>query len=216
MYAGFQREVWAKGVGDDWYERNKSMLGNRDLASSALMSTQLKPKDILEVGAANGWRLKKLKNHYGCNVRGIDVSEEAVKGAVEGVDIDHGYAHDLPYDDNSFDVVIFGFCLCFISPEDWLAIVSESNRVLRDSGVVVLYDFMGTRFVKRRMQNITLDSSLEKHPVYIYNFNWPELWLSHPAYKIAVELFDLTKSEVATILQKNEGQLITDDVRVIS
>lgn len=216
MYAGFQREIWAKGVGDDWFERNKAALGNRDLASSALMSTPLKPKDILEVGAANGWRLKKLKDHYGCNVRGIDVSEDAIKEAVEGVQVDHGYAHDLPYDDASFDIVIFGFCLCFISPEDWLGLVSESNRVLRDGGVVVLYDFMGTRFVKRRIQNIMLDSRLEEHPVYLYNFNWPELWLSHPAYKIAVELFDLTKSEVATILQKNEGQLINDEIRTIS
>lgn len=215
MHAGFQREIWAKGVGDDWYERNKDMLGNRDLASNALMSMPIKPRDILEIGAANGWRLKKLYDHYGCNVRGIDVSEEAIKNAVDGVHIDYGFAHDLPYADDSFDVVIFGFCLCFISPEDWLGLVAESNRVLRDGGIIVLYDFMGTRFVKRRILNIMLDSRLEEKPVYIYNFDWPSLWTAHPGYKLALELFDLPKSEVASLLQKQTNGLIVDDVRVI-
>lgn len=215
MYEGFQRKIWAEGVGDDWYERNKNALGNRDLASDAIQHLAPNPKDILEVGAANGWRLKKLKDKYNCNVRGIDVSKEAIKNAVDGVQIDYGYAHKLPYADNSFDVVIFGFCLCFISPEDWLPIVHESNRVLRDNGLIVLYDFMGTRFVKRRMQKITADSKLEENPVYIYNFDWPSLWLSHPGYKVAVELLDMSKAEVATVLQKNISHLLDDDIKVL-
>lgn len=215
MHAGFQREVWAQGVGDDWFQRNKDALGNRDLASDALTSMQFTPTSVLEVGAANGWRLKKLKERYGCTARGIDVSREAVKAAKEaGISVDLGFAHDLPYSNNSFDTVIFGFCLCFISPEDWMALVSESNRVLRDGGVIILYDFVGTRFIKRRMMNITADSKLEEKPVYLYNFDWPSLWVSHPGYKPAVELFDLNKAEVATILQKRIGQLLDDEVKV--
>lgn len=215
MHAGYQREIWAHGFGDDWYERNKHALGTRDLASDAMMAMPLKPNDILEIGAANGWRLKKLKDHYGCNVTGIDVSEKAIANRLEGIWIDHGYAHDLPYGDESFDVVIFGFCLCFISPEDWHAIVSESNRVLRDGGIVVLYDFIGSRFVKRRLQKITQDSKLEEQPVYLYNFDWPSLWIAHPAYKAMVELFDMNKAEVATILQKNVGGLLDDEIKVL-
>src|SRR5262245_20538206 len=103
MYEGFQRKIWAEGFGDDWYERNKGALGNRDMASNALMHLDhIHPNDILEIGAANGWRLKKLRDHYRCNVRGIDVSKEAIKNAVEGIQIDYGYAHDLPYSDKSF------------------------------------------------------------------------------------------------------------------
>ncbi len=215
MHVGYQRDIWANGVGDDWYERNKAMLGNRDLASDALMHLNLKPNDILEIGAANGWRLKKLRDHYGCNVRGIDISKKAIEDAVDGIQVDYAYANDLPYADNSCDIVIFGFCLCFISPEDWLPIVNESNRVLRDGGMIVLYDFMGTRFVKRRLQNIMKDSRLEDKPVYLYNFDWPSLWISHPGYRVAVELLDMSKSEVATIVQKNIDRLITDDIKVL-
>jgi len=215
MYEGYQRSIWANGVGDDWFERNKAALGNRDLASDALSHIDFSPNDILEVGAANGWRLKKLRDQYNCNVRGIDISKEAIKNAVDGIQIDYGYAHDLPYEDKSFDMVIFGFCLCFISPEDWHQIVSESNRVLRDKGIVILYDFMGTRFVKRAMKKIMADSTLEDKPVYIYNFDWPSLWLSHPGYKLMVEIFDLTKIEVATVLRKDIGYLIHDDIRLV-
>jgi len=215
MDAGFQREMWANGVGDDWFKRNKEMLGNRDMASEALQQLSFQPSDILEIGAANGWRLKKLKDRYGCNVRGIDVSQEAIKNAIEGIDIDYGYAHDLPYEDSCCDVVIFGFCLCFISPEDWLPIVAESNRVLRDGGIIVIYDFMGTRFVKRAMKSIMADSKLEERPVYLYNFDWPSLWIPHPGYKVIVELLDMNKSEAATIIQKNISRLLDDDIRVI-
>ena len=121
----------------------------------------------------------------------------------------------LPFADNSFDVVIFGYCLCFISPEDWLSIVSESNRVLRDGGLIVLYDFMGTRFIKRRMQSIMKDKKLEENPVYLYNFDWPSLWISHPGYKVVVEILDMSKSEVASIVQKNIDYLIDDDIKVL-
>lgn len=219
MHEGFQREIWANGVGDDWYYRNKDMLGNRDLASDAIKhlmeANKSRPEHILEVGASNGWRLKKLKDQYGCEVRGIDISIAAIRNAVDGIHIDHAYAHDLPYEDKSFDVVIFGFCLCFISPEDWLPIVSESNRVLRNGGLIVLYDFMGTRFVKRRLNNIMADKKLEERPVYLYNFDWPSLWISHPSYKVAIELLDMTKAEVATILRKDIDSLLADDIKVL-
>src|SRR5678810_409658 len=98
MHEGFQREIWANGVGDDWYKRNKSMLGNRDMASDALQHLTLQPRDILEIGAANGWRLKKLKDLYGCNVRGIDISKEAIEDAVDGIAV--SYTHlTLPTSD---------------------------------------------------------------------------------------------------------------------
>jgi hypothetical protein len=65
------------------------------------------------------------------------------------------------------------------------------------------------------MKKIMADSTLEDKPVYIYNFDWPSLWLSHPGYKLMVELFDLTKIEVATILKKDIGYLILDDSRLV-
>jgi SAM-dependent methyltransferase len=171
------------------------------------------PKSILEIGAANGWRLKQLRAKYGCKITGIDPSVEAIKAAsADGIHIDLGTCDRLPYKDESFDLIIFGFCLCFISPEDWFDMVKESNRVLRNGGLILLYDFVGTKFFKRRMMKITADSKLEERPLYLYNFNWPELWLAHPAYSEAAYLFDLSKYEICTALVKNVDRLLSDDI----
>lgn len=215
MEAGFQRSVWINGAGDDWLKRNRDSLGGRDLTEGAISHLREPPQQVLEVGCSNGWRLKKLRAKYGCTVAGIDPSPLARQEAqTDGIDVYSGTAERLnAFSDNSFDMVIYGFCFCFISPEDWLAIVSESNRVLRDRGSIVIYDFVGTRFLKRRMMKIFNDSDLEEKPLYLYNFDWPQLWLSHPAYRTVVEVFDMNKAEVCTILQKGLHHLINDDIK---
>lgn len=217
MEPGFQRSVWVNGAGDDWFKRNKATLGSRDLTEGAIEHLKTPPKSVLEIGCANGWRLKKLKDRYGCTVTGVDPSDEARKDAkANGISVYNRTADDLGgFSDNRFDLVIYGFCFCFISPEDYTKIVAECDRVLTDGGHVVIYDFVGTRFLKRRMMNITDDKSLEEKPLYLYNFDWPQLWLSHPAYRTAVELFDLNKSEVCTVLHKGLRHLLDDDIRTI-
>lgn len=212
MHEGFQRHMWANGVGDDWFRRNREALGNRDLAYEALVSLKIEPKSVLEVGCANGWRLKKFQQRWGCEIAGIDCSKESLAAAVaDGIPAILGTADDLSHwPAASFDCVVFGFCLCFISPEDWFPLVSETDRVLRDGGRVVITDFMGTRFVKRRMDGITTDKALEKDPVYIYNFNWQTLWTAHPAYKIEADMFDFGRVEAACVIRKHMGQLLDD------
>lgn len=211
MEPGFQQYTWANGVGDDWLQRNRDKLGTRDLASEALERLDIKPKSVLEIGCANGWRLKKLKEKYGCEVAGVDVSELAVKEAAEaGIRVERSGADFLPFPDNRFDTVIYGFCLCFISPEEWLKMVLECDRVLQDGGQVVIYDFYCIAYVKRRILNITSDPELEVKPVYMYNYNWPKLWTGHPAYRTRVNLFDINQAECCTVIDKNMSELLVD------
>jgi len=216
MHAGFQKYLWENGVGDDWLKRNKSTLGSRDLIGNVLNKiTGYTPKSVLEIGCSNGWRLKKLKEKYGCSIAGIDPSLEAVNDAAEsGIHVDLGTADSLPYKDQQFDMVIFGFCLCFISPEDWFNVVRESDRVLKNGGLLLIYDFIGTKFFKRRMMQITLNNALEEKPLYLYNFNWPTLWLAHPSYTEAVYLCDNNKAEFCVALHKDLDSLLNDNIEV--
>lgn len=214
MQAGFQKEAWWAGVGDDWLKRNLSTLGQRDMVSEALDHINGQPKSVLEIGCANGWRLKKLKDRFGCEVAGIDPSMDAIKAAHEaGIPAIRGTADNLPYDNEKFDCVIFGFCLCFIGPEEWSAIVAESDRVLHPAGRIIINDFIGTRFIKRRIQNITLDKKLEEHPVYLYNFDWPSLWTPHPIFRMEADLFNLDRCEICTVLVK-DMRVVWDDIKL--
>jgi SAM-dependent methyltransferase len=64
---------------------------------------------LLDVGCAKGFMLYDLKQAVpGITVKGIDVSEYAIENAKEEVrsDVSVASAIDLPFEDNSFDVVI--------------------------------------------------------------------------------------------------------------
>jgi ubiquinone/menaquinone biosynthesis C-methylase UbiE len=64
---------------------------------------------ILDVGCAKGFLMHDFKQALPhCTVRGLDVSQYAKDHAHDGMAefIDIGSADELPYDDNSFDLVI--------------------------------------------------------------------------------------------------------------
>ena len=210
MQPGFQRQAWINGAGDDWFSRNKERLGERDVASEAIEMVGLRPTSVLEIGCANGWRLRKLKEQYGCAVAGVDVSAAAIQEAPNDLNAKLASADKLPFADNAFDMVIYGFCLCFIGPEDYLPLVQECDRVLKDGGYVVIYDFYCTAFAKRRIMNLMKDPKLEKQPVYLYNYNWPLLWTGHPAYHIKNNIFNLNHAECCTIIQKDFREVMVD------
>ena len=64
---------------------------------------------VLDVGCAKGFMLYDLKKNIpGIKVNGIDISEYAIENSLKEIkeDLIVGNATNLPYEDNSFDVVI--------------------------------------------------------------------------------------------------------------
>ncbi len=70
----------------------------------------LKPENVLEVGCGEGFILEKLKNEKACKkLFGVDISKDAINLAKKihpGLDLKEGNIYNLPYKDNSFDLVI--------------------------------------------------------------------------------------------------------------
>ncbi|MGH2807988.1 MAG: class I SAM-dependent methyltransferase [Actinomycetota bacterium] len=99
--------------------------------------------ETLEVAVGTGLNLP----HYAAEakVTGIDLTEEMVDIATErarelGLDVElrQGDAHDLPFQDASFDSVVCTYALCGI-PDPQRA-VGEMKRVLRLGGRLILVD----------------------------------------------------------------------------
>lgn len=71
---------------------------------------KLRPKKILDVGAGEGFTMKKLRDRkIGKEVEGIEYTEEAIKLGKKihpNLHIVQGDIHALPYPENSFDMVI--------------------------------------------------------------------------------------------------------------
>jgi len=96
-------------------------------------------KDVLEVACGTGQGLgylkKKAKKVVGGDFDGkiVRLAQQYYKDRVEIIQLD---AHELPFANRSFDVIICYEALYYLrNPERFLA---ESGRVLRENGVLIL------------------------------------------------------------------------------
>jgi MPBQ/MSBQ methyltransferase len=96
---------------------------------------------VLDVGSGLGGPSRYLAWHYGCHVRGVDLTAEFVRvaemltrltGLGDKVDYRHGNALDLPFESESFDVVWSQNAAMNIADREHL--YREMRRVLKPGG----------------------------------------------------------------------------------
>lgn len=104
-------------------------------------------KRVLEIGSNTGFTSLELTRATGCRVVGVDISTSAVEAAnrillldtpdvQSRVEFRVGDATKLPFEDKSFDVVVCGGALSFISARH--DALREVERVLRPWGFVCI------------------------------------------------------------------------------
>lgn len=174
-----QKDIFLESEGNAWLERNRDKLGQSDPVSDVIEEAGIRPISVLEVGCANGWRLAKLRDKYGCEIMGVDPSiQAAIEAAALRVPVMQGTAGMLPFPSERFDLIIFGFCLYLTDPCDWLHIAAEADHVLKDGGHIIIHDFETFAPHARWYEHRDGD-------VLSYHVNWPNLWLGHPGYHVA-------------------------------
>jgi ubiquinone/menaquinone biosynthesis C-methylase UbiE len=144
-----QKEIFLQSEGDEWFARNQGRVAARKLPDDdpilrkvlelPAVGGRLK---VLEIGCGDGTRLAWLKANRDADCYGIDPSGQAVAAArAKGVNATQGVADELPFESQSFDIIIFGFCLYLCDREDLFRIANEADRVLRTPGWLMIIDF---------------------------------------------------------------------------
>lgn len=185
-----QSEIFLNGEGEAWLDRNKTRLvKENDPVIEAMTRYNITPAKVLEVGCANGARLLKLKDILRCEIRGIDPFIPIRADCI----LEKGIASNLPYKDATFDAIIYGWCLYLCDPEDYLRIAMDGDRVLKDGGHLIIYDFYSVTPYKIKYKH--------KDSVFSHHYDFSKLWLGHPAYS----LFGRTVQDTTcvTLLKKN-------------
>jgi ubiquinone/menaquinone biosynthesis C-methylase UbiE len=177
-----QKEIFLKSEGNAYLKRNEKKMQLDKLTKSDFLLAEILdlnlPSEgikVLEIGCSNGRRLSWLKENCGFECYGLDPSCEAVKVAKSrGIIAHQGTADQLPFDDNSFDMVIFGFCLYLCDREDLFRIACESDRVLKNPGWMLILDFHSPQPYKREY----------KHHLglFTHKMDYRKLFMWNPGY----------------------------------
>lgn len=146
-----QKRIFLESEGDAWLRRNEPSDISRKLPEEDRILQEMLELfpgesgvglDVLEVGCGGGTRLAWLNANLGMSCAGIDPSAEAVRVAsAKGVKAYRGTADALPFEEDAFDIVVFGFCLYLCDRDDLPTIASEADRVLRSPGWLLIMDF---------------------------------------------------------------------------
>ena len=199
-----QRDTFLNSEGDAYYERNSDHSGapSRPLVSS-LRALEIKPKRILEIGCSDGRVLEILKAAFSSECHGIDPSREAVevgRKRASGVHLAVGTADRLDFEDNFFDLVIFGFCLYLCDPQDHFRIAAEANRVLQNGGFLVILDFHGSPPHRNEYRY--------RPGVFSFKMDYSGMFLWHPSYRLLSRAY----SEHATPLTLSRDEAVVMNI----
>ncbi len=131
-----------------WY------LGLRVILFEFLEKYSLKSRNlrILDAGCGTGGTLRHL-TEYG-KAYGLDISQDALDFCKKRKisNLIQASANNIPFKDNSFDIIISNDVLYHLNVENDLEVLAEFHRVLNESGLLILnlpaYDFLTSKHDK--------------------------------------------------------------------
>ena len=177
-----QKDIFLESEGNAWFKRNASALDSRKLPESdsllvEILNLPLPPKGtkVLEIGCGDGTRLNWLRENRGFDCYGVEPSAQAVAVAKgRGIAAHQGTAERLPFDDKTFDIIVFGFCLYLCDREDLFRIACEADRVLKNPGWLLILDFYSPVPSKREYHH--------RPGLFSYKMDYRMLFLWNPWY----------------------------------
>jgi ubiquinone/menaquinone biosynthesis C-methylase UbiE len=106
---------------------------------------------VLDIGCGTGTLVILLKKQYPTvQVAGLDPDPKALSRAktkatraAVSLQLDQGFADELPYQNGSFDRVLSSFMFHHLEEQDQEKMLSEALRVLKSTGSLHLLDFAG-------------------------------------------------------------------------
>ncbi|BEU86829.1 hypothetical protein TAMA11512_02930 [Selenomonas sp. TAMA-11512] len=142
----YSRQYEKRGIGAQrWYPNTEllSFLGSHGFMGNPEGN---RGKKILEVGCGSGANLWMLAKE-GFDAYGVDGSEEAIKLADKHLrekwnveaNLSTGFFHELPYESETFDIVVDVVSLMCLDLEMSRRVLREITRVLADGGLFYSY-----------------------------------------------------------------------------
>lgn len=134
------------------YDPLVSLMGAARAREELIKQANIQPNQrVLDLGCGTGTLVVRLKRKYpAAQIVGLDPDPKAlrrakkkIKRAGVAVQLDEGFADELPYDEGTFDRVLSSFMLHHLEDPDREKMLREVLRVLKPAGTFHLLDFAG-------------------------------------------------------------------------
>jgi ubiquinone/menaquinone biosynthesis C-methylase UbiE len=134
------------------YDPLQRLLGMGSLHRQLVDQARIQPEQrVLEIGCGTGNLAILIKRlHPDAEVVGMDPDPKALARAQRkagrealSMQLDRGFAEELPYPDASFDRVLSALMFHHLGPEEKERTLEEARRVLKPGGSLHLLDFGG-------------------------------------------------------------------------
>lgn len=178
-----QDEVFQQFEADNYFLRNqgKSALEPKDDIVTYILDLYHlvnSNSSVLEVGAANGYRLAQLHQKTGCKVYGVEPSAVAVADAKQRfpfIEFSCTTAAEMEFS-QQFDILILHGVFCWIDRTTLLNSIFKIDQYLKYGGYLIVGDFQLPYFVKNKYHH------LQNQQVFTYKQRYKELFLQTGGY----------------------------------
>ena len=149
-----QHHTFVESEADRWFERNREALSafepERDPALRMLELYGLRPRSVVEIGAANGARVAEIHRRYGTRAVAVEPSRAAIadgRRRFAHVEYFQGVASDTGLT-GTFELVIVNYVFHWIDRSYLFGAFAEIDRLVMDRGFLFIGDFAPSNFIR--------------------------------------------------------------------
>jgi len=166
------------------------------------LNDKFKPEHILDLGCGTGWAIPELLKLFD-NVRisALDFSQNMLNQVPQSnlVDALLSDAHDLPFEDSSFDVVFSNMMLHWCNEKE---VFAESMRVLKPGGILIMSALGETSLVELKHAWLGVDKQSHVHDFPALHNLGDELFKSRfEDVVVNAEIITLTYKDVVSLMK---------------
>lgn len=189
---GCQEDVFLRGAGDAYFERNYSEEReaerlSRDRIVSLHADLHLAPpRRMLEIGCMTGFRCELFRRTFGSKAYGVEPSEKAValgRRRYPEVDLSVGVLTGLPLAGQTFDCIVLGNFLYWLDRDSLFQAARVIDAALADKGILYVIDFDPTVAHK--------NAYVHSPGCFTYKMHHYKMFTWHPHYRVIHQTYYL-------------------------
>ena len=164
-------------------------------------------KKVLEVACNMGTTTIELAKKYGCQITAVDLDTKALEqahlaaakaGVEEFVTFEKANAMKLPYEDDTFDIVINEAMLTMQTEKGKAKCMEEYYRVLKPGGVLLTHDVMLKQ--KDEAVRVELSRAINVNVGPLTEGSWIQLARSHDFNRVDTFVGEMTLMSVSGMI----------------